>query len=76
MRWTRHIAWGRGEVHTGFWWGNLRVEDHLEGLDADGKIILKWIFKKWDRDMAWIDLAQDKDKRLTLVKATINTGIP
>jgi len=31
-------------VHTGFWWGDLREEEHLEGLDIDGRIILKWIF--------------------------------
>jgi len=25
MRWARHVArMGRGEVYTGFWWGNLR----------------------------------------------------
>jgi hypothetical protein len=32
---------GRGEVYTGFWWGNLRERDHLEDLDVDGRIILK-----------------------------------
>jgi len=37
---------GRGEVHTGFWWGNLRERDHLEDSGVDGKIILRWIFKK------------------------------
>jgi hypothetical protein len=37
-----------GEVHTGFWWKDLREGDHLEDLDVDGRIILKWIFKKWD----------------------------
>jgi hypothetical protein len=21
---------GRGEVHTGFWWGSLRERDHLD----------------------------------------------
>jgi hypothetical protein len=26
---------GRGEVCTGFWWGNLRERDHLEDLDVD-----------------------------------------
>jgi len=31
-----------GEVHTGFWWG-----DQLQDKEADGRIILKWIFKKW-----------------------------
>jgi hypothetical protein len=34
-------------MHTGFWWGNLREDDHLEDLGIDGRIILKWVFKKW-----------------------------
>jgi hypothetical protein len=37
-----------GEVYTGFWWGNMRERDHLEGPGVDGKIILRWIFRKWD----------------------------
>jgi len=41
-------VWGKGEVHTGFWWGNLRVRDHLEAPGVGGNIILKWIFSKWD----------------------------
>jgi hypothetical protein len=39
-------AWGRGEVYTGFWWGNLRERHHREELDVGGRIILKWIFNK------------------------------
>jgi hypothetical protein len=35
-------------MHAGFWWGNLRERDHLEDESEDGKMILKWIFKKWD----------------------------
>jgi hypothetical protein len=38
----------RGVAYTGFWWGNLRERDHLGDPDVDGKIILKWIFRKWD----------------------------
>jgi hypothetical protein len=26
------------------------------------RIILKWIFKKWDGGMNWIELAQDRDR--------------
>jgi len=32
----------------GFWWGNLRERDHLEDSGVDGRIILRWIFRKWD----------------------------
>jgi hypothetical protein len=37
---------GRGVVHTGFWWGDLREGDHLENLGVNGRVILKLIFKK------------------------------
>ena len=28
---------------------------------VDGKIILKWIFRKWDGVMDWIGWTQDRD---------------
>ena len=49
MRWTGHVArMGRGEVCKGFWWGNLRERDHWGDPDVDGRIILRWIFRKWE----------------------------
>jgi hypothetical protein len=48
-------------VHTGFWYGDLWEGDHLGDPGIDVRIILKWIFKKWDRGMNWIELAQDRD---------------
>jgi len=41
-------VWGRGEVCTGFWWGNLSERDQWGDPDIDGKIILRWIFRKWE----------------------------
>jgi hypothetical protein len=41
-------TYGRGEVYTGFWWGNLMVRGHLEDPGVDGRTILRWIFRKWD----------------------------
>ena len=41
-------VWVSGEVCTGFWWGNLRERDHWGDPDVDGRIILRWIFRKWE----------------------------
>jgi hypothetical protein len=42
-------------VHAEFWWGDLRNRNELENPGVDEKIILKWIFKKWDWE-AWTGL--------------------
>ena len=45
---------GTGEVHTWFRSGDP-MDDHLEIQDVCGRIILKWISKKWDW-VTWIGL--------------------
>jgi hypothetical protein len=63
-------------VYTGFWWPKLNERDHLKDKGVDGRIILTWIFSKWNRDMDWIDLAQDRDRWQAPVNAVMNLGVP
>ena len=39
---------GEGREVYRVWWGTLRERDHWGEPDADGKIILRWIFRKWE----------------------------
>jgi hypothetical protein len=72
----QHV-WGSGEAYTRFWWGNLKERDHLENTGVVGRIILRWIFKKWyGGHTDWIDLAQDRDRWRALVNAVMNLRVP
>jgi hypothetical protein len=47
MRWAGHVVrMGRGEVCTGFWWGNMRERDQWGDPGVDGRIILRQLFRK------------------------------
>jgi hypothetical protein len=41
-RFTRHVA----RAYRIFGWGNPMEESHLENIGVDGRIFLKFIFKK------------------------------
>jgi hypothetical protein len=38
------------------------IRDLLNDLGLYGKTILKWILRKWNGGVDWMDLAQDRDK--------------
>ena len=46
MRWAGHVA--RMEEGRGVHRGNLRERDHWGDPGVDGRIILRWIFRKWE----------------------------
>jgi hypothetical protein len=64
----------RGAYRVG--WGNLREGDHLYSPVVDERIILKWMFEKWNVDMDWIDQASDRDRLRALVIAVMNFWVP
>jgi len=49
----------------------------LEDLGVDGRIILRWIFGKWDvGGMDWIRVAQNRDRWWSLVNAVMKLRVP
>jgi hypothetical protein len=54
------------------WWGDFSETEHLEDLGVDGRIILKWIFRKWNESVDWIDLVQNSDRWRAVVNAVMN----
>jgi hypothetical protein len=63
-------------VYTEFWWGILRERDHLEDPGIDGRIILRWIFRKWDGGMDWFALAQGRYSWWAAVNTVMSLWVP
>jgi len=66
-------VWWKGE---GFSWGNLRERDHWGDQDVNRKIILRWIFRKWEgvvgTGWSWLRI----DRWRALVSTVINIRVP
>jgi len=63
MRWAGHVAriGEGGGVHR-LLVGYLRKRDHWGDPDVDGRIILRWIFGKWERmetGWSWLRIGTD-----------------
>jgi hypothetical protein len=68
---------GRGEVYTGFWWGNLKGKRPLGRTRRRREDNIK--VAHYDvvcGGMDWIDLAQDRDRWRALVNAVMNLRVP
>jgi len=71
-----HISW----IYRVLYWTqnyvithtNIHIK-HLVNPSLDGRIILRWIFRKWNvGSMAWNELAQDRDRWQAVVNAVMN----
>jgi hypothetical protein len=65
-------VWGRGEVYTDFWWGNMRERDHLKDPNLDGRVILRGYSRRGIEGKELIDMAQDRNRRRAIVNAVMN----
>jgi hypothetical protein len=71
MRRTGYVArMGRRDACIGFWWENLRERDNWGEPGIDKRIILGWIFRKWDVEV-WTGLSWR-----ALVNAAMNLRVP
>jgi hypothetical protein len=78
MRWAGHVAlWGRREVYTGFWWGNLGERDHLEDPGIGWGIKIKMDLQEVGCEgINWIDVAKDRDRWRARVNAVMTLRVP
>jgi len=77
MGWTCSAYGGEERCIQGFGWGNLKERDHWGDPGVDGRIILRWIFRKRDVvGVDWMELAQDRDRWRALVNAVMNRRVP
>jgi hypothetical protein len=54
------LGWGGERCVQGFGGGNLSERDHWGDPGVEGRIILRWIFRKWDvgvwTGLSWLSI--------------------
>jgi hypothetical protein len=65
-------------VCTGCWWDNLKERGHCGDRDVEGRIILRWIFRKLGGGGrgGWVEVAQDRDRWRELVGTVKDFRVP
>jgi len=64
-------------VHRVLGGGSLRERGHWVDQDVDGRIILRWIFRKLEGGCGdWMELAQDRDRWRALVSRVRDFRVP
>jgi len=77
MRWAVHVvSMGKKRGVFRVLMGKPEEREHLGDPGVDGRIILRWIFRKEVGGMDWIELDQDRDRWRTLVNAVMNLRFP
>jgi hypothetical protein len=72
--WEGHVArMGRGDVHTGFWWGDLSEGRPRRRWEDNIKMDLQEV--GWE-GMDWIDMTQVRDRWRAVVSAVMNLWVP
>jgi hypothetical protein len=69
MGWTCSTYGGKERFMQGFGGETWGKETTWNTQALDGRIILRWLFRKWD-------LAQDWDRWRALVNAAVNPRVP
>jgi len=74
---SRRMSWAGYVTRMGERRGvYLRERYQLEDPGVEGRVILRWIFRKWEAGYGLIELAQDRDRWRALVNAVMNLQVP
>jgi hypothetical protein len=54
----------------------MKERGHLEDPGVDGRIVLRWAFRKWNRGIDCVDLAQERDRWREMENAIVYLRAP